>query len=173
MWSPERSWDWWVRMVPENRRWWNVSSERIRKTKGYNIRRQRGKFLWPKEALENGVAMVHRGLNQCLERSVIDNLFLGRYPKNSLGVVDEGRMKKEASDLFRKLGITVNLTQPMKRMSVSKRQMCEIVKSNLFIIPRSLYWMSQPHHWQHRKLPSFSRWWDNWRHRYFPDLYLT
>ena len=38
-------------------------------------------------------------------------------------------MKKEASDLFRKLGITVNLTQPMKKMSVSKRQMCEIAKA--------------------------------------------
>ena len=83
----------------------------------------------PKDALENGVAMVHQELNQCLERSVVDNLFLGRYPKNSLGVIDEGRMKKEASDLFRKLGITVNLTQPMKRMSVSQRQMCEIAKA--------------------------------------------
>ena len=83
----------------------------------------------PKDALENGVAMVHQELNQCLERNVIDNLFLGRYPKNSLGVVDEGRMKKEASDLFRKLGITVNLSQPMKKMSVSKRQMCEIAKA--------------------------------------------
>ena len=86
-------------------------------------------FSGPKDALENGVAMVHQELNQCLERNVIDNLFLGRYPKNSLGVVDEGRMKKEASDLFRKLGITVNLTQPMKKMSVSQRQMCEIAKA--------------------------------------------
>ena len=86
-------------------------------------------FSGPKDALENGVAMVHQELNQCLERNVIDNLFLGRYPKNSLGVVDEGRMKKEASDLFRKLGITVTLTQPMKKMSVSKRQMCEIAKA--------------------------------------------
>ena len=86
-------------------------------------------FSGPKDALENGVAMVHQELNQCLERNVIDNLFLGRYPKNSLGVVDEGRMKKEASDLFRKLGITVNLTQPMKKMAVSKRQMCEIAKA--------------------------------------------
>ena len=86
-------------------------------------------FSGPKDALENGVAMVHQELNQCLERNVIDNLFLGRYPKNSLGVVDEGRMKKDAYDLFRKLGITVNLTQPMKKMSVSKRQMCEIAKA--------------------------------------------
>ena len=86
-------------------------------------------FLGPKDALENGVAMVHQELNQCLDRSVVDNLFLGRYPTNSLGVVDEGRMRKEAADLFRRLGMTVNLTQPMKNMSVSQRQMCEIAKA--------------------------------------------
>lgn len=86
-------------------------------------------FSGPKDALENGVAMVHQELNQCLERNVMDNLFLGRYPVNSFGVVDEGRMKKEASELFRKLGMTVNLTQPMRNMSVSQRQMCEIAKA--------------------------------------------
>ncbi len=85
-------------------------------------------FSGPKEALENGIAMVHQELNQCLERNVIDNLFLGRYPTNA-GVVDEGRMKKEASELFRKLGMTVDLNQPMRKMSVSQRQMCEIAKA--------------------------------------------
>ena len=85
-------------------------------------------FSGPKDALENGVAMVHQELNQCLERSVVDNLFLGRYPVNN-GVIDEARMKKEAADLFRRLGMTVNLTQPMRRMSVSQRQMCEIAKA--------------------------------------------
>ena len=86
-------------------------------------------FSGPKDALENGVAMVHQELNQCLERSVTDNLFLGRYPKGKAGIIDEGRMRKEASDLFRRLGITVDLDQPMKYMSVSKRQMCEIAKA--------------------------------------------
>ncbi len=86
-------------------------------------------FFGPKDALENGVAMVHQELNQCLERSVVDNLFLGRYPTNSLGVVDEARMKKEAAELFRKLNMTVNLTAPMKNMSVSARQMVEIAKA--------------------------------------------
>ncbi len=86
-------------------------------------------FSGPKNALENGVAMVHQELNQCLERSVLDNLFLGRYPKNSMGVVDEARMKREAADLFRRLNMTVNLTAPMKTMSVSARQMVEIAKA--------------------------------------------
>lgn len=86
-------------------------------------------FTGPKDALENGIAMVHQELNQCLERSVIDNLFLGRFPTNAMGVVDEGAMKKKASELFRKLGMTVNLSQPMRNMSVSQRQMCEIAKA--------------------------------------------
>ena len=86
-------------------------------------------FSGPKDALENGIAMVHQELNQCLERSVVDNLFLGRYPVNSLGVVDEGLMRKEAAELFRRLGITVDLDQPMRKMSVSQRQMVEIAKA--------------------------------------------
>jgi len=86
-------------------------------------------FSGPKDALENGVAMVHQELNQCLDRSVIDNLFLGRYPTTSTGVIDEARMKAEAAALFRSLDMTVNLTQPMRKMSVSARQMVEIAKA--------------------------------------------
>ncbi len=85
-------------------------------------------FSGPKDALENGIAMVHQELNQCLERNVTDNLFLGRYPTRS-GIVDEGQMKRKATELFRRLGMTVNLDQPMRNMSVSQRQMVEIAKA--------------------------------------------
>ena len=86
-------------------------------------------FSGPKDALENGVAMVHQELNQCLERNVLDNLYMGRYPLTPMGMVDEKRMKNEAADLFRRLNMTVNLTAPMKTMSVSARQMVEIAKA--------------------------------------------
>ena len=59
-------------------------------------------FSGPKDALENGVAMVHQELNQCLERSVVDNMFLGRYPKNSFGIVDEGKNEKGNVELVPK-----------------------------------------------------------------------
>ncbi|MFD1440769.1 sugar ABC transporter ATP-binding protein [Lacticaseibacillus hegangensis] len=86
-------------------------------------------FAGPKDALENGIAMVHQELNQALDRSVLDNLFLGRYPTTSLGVINEAQMRREATELFRRLGMTVNLTQPMRKMSVSQRQMVEIAKA--------------------------------------------
>ena len=37
-------------------------------------------FKTSKEALENGVAMVHQELNQALKRNVMDNMWLGRFP---------------------------------------------------------------------------------------------
>ena len=38
-------------------------------------------FRNSKEALENGVAMVHQELNQALKRNVMDNMWLGRFPR--------------------------------------------------------------------------------------------
>ncbi|MDR1048943.1 MAG: ATP-binding cassette domain-containing protein, partial [Synergistaceae bacterium] len=37
-------------------------------------------FQNPKEALDSGVSMVHQELNQVLQRSVADNIWLGRFP---------------------------------------------------------------------------------------------
>ena len=85
-------------------------------------------FKNPKEALENGVAMVHQELQQCLDRTVVDNLFLGRYP-TKLGIVDEQRMLKEANNLFANLKMNVNPKTVMRTMSVSQRQMVEIAKA--------------------------------------------
>ncbi|WP_296022699.1 sugar ABC transporter ATP-binding protein [uncultured Treponema sp.] len=85
-------------------------------------------FTSPKEALENGVSMVHQELNQCLDRTVMDNLFLGRYPKK-FGVIDEKRMFRESSRLFSSLKMNVNPNVIMRTMSVSQRQMVEIAKA--------------------------------------------
>lgn len=85
-------------------------------------------FKNPKEALENGVAMVHQELNQCLDRTVADNLFLGRYPTKA-GVVDEARMLTDSNKLFASLNMNVNPKTIMRTMSVSQRQMVEIAKA--------------------------------------------
>lgn len=85
-------------------------------------------FRDPKNALENGVAMVHQELNQCLDRTVTDNLFLGRYPTKG-GVIDERKMFRTATSLFKSLKMSVNPNTIMRTMSVSQRQMVEIAKA--------------------------------------------
>ncbi len=85
-------------------------------------------FRDPKDALENGVAMVHQELNQCLDRTILDNLFLGRYP-TKFGLVDEAEMLRSAKELFARLKMDINPKTIMRKMSVSERQMVEIAKA--------------------------------------------
>ena len=85
-------------------------------------------FRTPKAALENGVAMVHQELNQCLDRSVADNLYLGRYP-TKFGIVDEAKMFEDCISLFKSLNISINPHEKLRNLSVSQRQMLEIVKA--------------------------------------------
>ena len=85
-------------------------------------------FKDSKEALESGVAMVHQELNQALKRNVMDNLWLGRYPKQG-PFVSEKIMLKETLRIFDDLDIHVDPHQIMEKMPVSQRQMVEIAKA--------------------------------------------
>ena len=86
-------------------------------------------FKSSKEALENGVAMVHQELNQALTRTVTDNLWLGRYPKVGGIMVSERIMRQRTREIFDQLGVTVDPKAVMSTLPVSKRQMVEIAKA--------------------------------------------
>ena len=86
-------------------------------------------FKSSKEALENGVAMVHQELNQALTRSVQDNLWLGRYPKVGGVMVSERMMRQRTKEIFENLEVKVNPLAIMSTMPVSQRQMVEIAKA--------------------------------------------
>ena len=86
-------------------------------------------FRSSKEALENGVAMVHQELNQALTRSVQDNLWLGRYPTVGGLMVSEKIMSQRTKEVFRELEVTVDPKTIMSTMPVSQRQMVEIAKA--------------------------------------------
>ncbi len=86
-------------------------------------------FTSPKDALENGVAMVHQELNQVLRRNVMENVWLGRFPTTKLGTVDTRKMYAETRKVFEQLEIDVDPRQIIGELSVSKRQMVEIAKA--------------------------------------------
>lgn len=86
-------------------------------------------FKNSKEALENGIAMVHQELNQALKRSVSDNLWLGRYPKHLKTIINEKKMYRDSSELFKRLGVSIDPDRIMHTLPISKRQMVEIAKA--------------------------------------------
>lgn len=71
-------------------------------------------FKNAKEALENGVSMVHQELNQVLQRNVLDNIWLGRYPKKGI-FIDEKKMYDDTVEIFRDLDISVD---PRKKLQI-------------------------------------------------------
>lgn len=89
-------------------------------------------FKNSKEALESGVAMVHQELNQALKRNVMDNIWLGRYPKVAGVMVNEKKMYQDTMDVFKELEIDVDPKRVMSTMPVSQRQMAEIAKAVSF-----------------------------------------
>ena len=92
------------------------------------IEGEKVKFLNPKQAMENGVAMVHQELNQVMQRDVMDNIWLGRYPSNK-GIISSKIMFDETKKVFDELGIDVNPKTKISKLSVSQRQMVEIAKA--------------------------------------------
>lgn len=89
---------------------------------------QKVQFKNSKHALDNGVSMVHQELNQVRERNVMDNLWLGRYPKKGL-FIDEKKMYDETEKIFKDLDINVNPKDKVSTLSVSQMQMVEIAKA--------------------------------------------
>jgi len=85
-------------------------------------------FTDPKHALENGVSMVHQELNQVTQRTISDNIWLGRYPKKGI-FVDERGMDRATRELFEQMSIHLDPGTPLNRLSVSQRQMVEIAKA--------------------------------------------
>ena len=86
-------------------------------------------FKNPKDALENGVAMVHQELNQATKRNVMDNIWLGRYPTRLGFITSEREMYRRTKNIFDSLGISTDPRTVMSRMSVAERQMVEIAKA--------------------------------------------
>ena len=93
------------------------------------INGEKVRFTNPKQALENGVSMVHQELNQVLQRTVMDNIWHGRYPTSGGIIVNQKKMYTETKKIFDDFGIDVDPRAKMSTLSVSSRQMVEIAKA--------------------------------------------
>jgi len=90
---------------------------------GRNVR-----FANAKQAMDNGVSMVHQELNQVHTRSVMENIWLGRFPMGPTGV-NHKRMHSDTLAIFNGLNIQIDPKAIIKALSVSQRQMVEIAKA--------------------------------------------
>ncbi|GHS96174.1 galactose/methyl galactoside import ATP-binding protein MglA [Synergistales bacterium] len=100
-------------------------------------RKDRGEILFegkpvsfqnPREALDSGVSMVHQELNQVSQRSVMENIWLGRFPGAGI-LVNERKMYGDTKKILENIGLSIDPKEKIENLSVSQRQMAEIARA--------------------------------------------
>lgn len=89
-------------------------------------------FSHPLRAMHAGLATVFQEFNLLPERSVAENVYLGREPRR-LGLVDRRGMARDTARLLAELGIDfVDPDAPVRSLTVAEQQIVEIVKALSF-----------------------------------------
>jgi ribose transport system ATP-binding protein len=83
----------------------------------------------PHQMHQHGVAVIYQELMLAPHLSVVESLFLGRLPTNTLGIVDWGVARRRAEELLARLGFRIDLDAPLGGLSVAQRQMVEIASA--------------------------------------------
>lgn len=81
------------------------------------------------DALRAGVSMIHQELANCPERTVAQNLWLGREPLNRLHLIDHRKMHDDTIAAFKNVELDISPETRMGDLSISKQQSCEIAKA--------------------------------------------
>src|SRR5512142_2899076 len=86
----------------------------------------------PKVALAHGISMIHQELHPVPFRSVMENIWLGRFPTRGFGpfrLVNHGKMLRDTKALFEGIQIEIDPKTWVQNLSVSKIQSMEIAKA--------------------------------------------
>ncbi len=81
-----------------------------------------------KQALDLGISMIHQELHPIRFRPVMENIWLGRFPKKGL-IVNRKLMIKKTEDLFKDVGLDINPETLAGNLSASTLQLVEIAKA--------------------------------------------
>lgn len=80
-------------------------------------------FSGPLTALKQGVAVIYQDLNVMPHLNVMENVWLGRYPRRSGILTDWREMRKKTDDLLARLHANFKATDPVGPMSTADRQL--------------------------------------------------
>jgi ribose transport system ATP-binding protein len=81
------------------------------------------------DSMRLGVAFIHQELNVLDNLDVAANVFLGREPRNALGLIDFKKIHADTVPFLRRLGLDVSSRTPLEKLSLAHQQMVEIAKA--------------------------------------------
>ena len=82
-----------------------------------------------KQAFDLGISVIHQELNLLPHLDVATNIYIGRLPKNALGLVDWKKVHADADEVLRQVAADFDSHDIVRDLSVSQQQLVEIAKS--------------------------------------------
>ncbi len=86
----------------------------------------------PRDAIARGVVVIHQELSLAPHLSAEENIFLGHFPRNRLGLIDRSYVRAHTRDVLKRLTIDIDPRQPVGELSIAQQQMVEIAKAISF-----------------------------------------
>ncbi|MEU6018162.1 sugar ABC transporter ATP-binding protein [Streptomyces sp. NPDC047515] len=86
-------------------------------------------FARPFEAQQAGISTIYQEVNLVPLMSVARNIFLGREPKNRLGLIDFSRMHRETTELLYGFGVRVDPRRPLHTLGIGTQQMVALARA--------------------------------------------
>ena len=83
-------------------------------------------FHSPRDAARAGIGMVHQELAFAPDLSVAENLSMGHYPAIAGVLLNRPAMRRKAEQLLGRIGVTLNVRQPMRTLSTAQEQLVQI-----------------------------------------------
>jgi ribose transport system ATP-binding protein len=81
------------------------------------------------DSMRHGIAFIHQELNVLGNLDVAANVFLGREPKNALGLIDSKKIHADTMPFLQRLGLNVSSRTRLDKLSIAQQQMVEIAKA--------------------------------------------
>jgi ABC-type sugar transport system ATPase subunit len=86
-------------------------------------------FADPLQAMRSGISIMHQELSLAPNLNVAQNIFAGREEANRIGLIRWKELYSETSALFERIGVDMDPTTLVSKLSVSLQQIVEIAKA--------------------------------------------
>lgn len=86
-------------------------------------------FNGPADAAAAGLSTIYQEVNLIPLQSVARNIYLGREPRNRLGLIDFTRMNADAVQLLHEYGVATDVRRPLRTLGLGMQQMVALARA--------------------------------------------
>lgn len=83
----------------------------------------------PQAAIAEGIVVIHQELSLAPHLTCGENIFLGHFPRNAIGMLDRHTIRNRTKELLDRLKIDIDPGLPVGQLSIAQQQMIEIAKA--------------------------------------------